>query len=481
MISAPLLEKILNYSKKDKARFHVPGHRQGEGLPPEFRKLAPEFFKMDLTEVPGLDDLHNPGGVIARAQALAARLFGAGQTFFLVNGTTCGLQALIMTVAREGEYILVPRNVHRSVLAGLILSGTIPVYLQPEIIPLFEFASGITLDEVRKKLQACPMCRAVLAVHPTYFGTVGELSGLVREVHSLNKPVIVDEAHGTHLYFSREMPEGALKCGADGVVQSVHKTGGSLTQSSWLHIQGNRVSAQRVRDSLRLVQTTSPSYLLMASLDAARRQLAARGEKIMERVLELAREARKAISQIKGLSLLGEEHVRGEGIAGIDPTRLVISVKEMGWTGFEAKKILSKRYQIEVEMADFNNIIAVVSLGTTKEDIRRLIDTLKEFSVRERRDVKRRPSGMVPPSIPPLKLSPRQAWMARSRPVRLDEASGLVSGEMICVYPPGIPVVCPGEEITGEIKDYLLAVRNLKLHCQGPEDPELNTIRVLDD
>lgn len=480
MIPAPLFEKISNYCKKKIVHFHIPGHRLGEGLPPEFKNMAPELFKMDLTEVPGLDDLHNPEGVIAEAQALAASLYDAGETFFLVNGTTCGLQALILSVAGEGERVLVPRNAHRSILGGFIFSGAVPVYLQPEIIPYFEIAAGIEPGRFQKQMQASPECSAVLAVHPTYFGTVGDLSGLVREAHRLDMPVIVDEAHGTHLYYSGELPAGALKCGADGVVQSVHKTGGALTQSSWLHVLGERINRKKLKDSLRLVQTTSPSYLLMASLDAARRQLAVNGKQLIGRALELAREARRRISLIKGLSLLGQEHLAGKAFFGIDPTRLVISVRELGLTGYQAKDILSRCYGVEVEMADFNNIVAIISLGTTRGDIDHLVESLRAFSVRERRDARSRPANVALPSIPPLRMSPRRAWMARSRPVKIHEATGLVSGETVCVYPPGIPVICPGEEITGEVKDYLLAVRKMKLHCQGPEDPDLNKIRVLD-
>lgn len=480
MTKAPLFEKIYNYCREDKVHFHIPGHRLGEGLPPELKSMALKLFQMDLTELPGLDDLHNPRGVIAEAQSLAAHLYNVDETFFLVNGTTCGLQALVMATAGEGEYILVPRNAHLSILGGLIFSGTIPVYLQPGIIPYFEIAAGISPGQVKDKVLETN-CRAVLGVHPTYWGTVGNLPGLIDAAHQVDMPVIVDEAHGTHLYFSRDMPAGALECGADGVVQSVHKTGGALTQSSWLHVRGSRIDRKKLKDSLRLVQTTSPSYLLMASLDAARRQLAVKGEQVMDRVLEYARELRRSISRMKGLTLLGEEHVDGENLFGIDPTRLVISVKDLGLTGYEAREILSRRYGVEVEMADFNNIVAVISLGNTEQDVNRFLESMYDFSTRERRSVRSRPEVTFLPSIPPLRLSPRQAWMKRSRPVKIQESTGLVSGEMVCVYPPGIPVIYPGEEITGEVRDYLLDAQKLKLHCQGPEDPELNNIRVIDD
>jgi arginine/lysine/ornithine decarboxylase len=479
MVKMPLFAKILEHCEGDRARFHIPGHRQGMGLPRELREVAPEFYKMDLTEVPGLDDLHNPEGVIAEAQKLASRLYGAGDTFFLVNGTTCGLQALILSTAGENERVLVPRNAHRSVLGGLILSGAVPEYLQPEIIPHFEIAGAIPLDELKEKMSNGFNYKAVLALHPTYYGTVGDLTGLVDEAHKRDLPVIVDEAHGTHLYFHRQTPRGALRCGADGVVQSVHKTGGSFTQSSWLHLQGNLINKKRLKDALRLVQTTSPSYILLASLDAARFQLAEEGKQIMERTLELAIKARRSISEIKGLVLLDEKY-SGKGLFHIDPTRLVISVKGLGLTGFQVKEILSSRYRVELEMADLNNIVAVISLGTTPEDVHMLVEALRDLSTGQRPVAGGGQRSMTLPPIPPLGLSPRKAWMAGSRGVKLEEAIGSISGEMVCVYPPGIPVICPGEEITREVYDYLRQVRKLKLHCQGPEDPELNTVRIID-
>lgn len=493
MKNAPLFDKIYNYCQENKIHFHVPGHKSGAGLPPEFKEIAHRCFELDLTELPGLDDLHHPRGVIARAQDLAAQLYGAAQSFFLVNGSTCGLQALLMTAAREGEGVLLPRNAHRSLWAGLVYSGALPVYVQPEIIPYFDIAAGLSVRQVKEKITAAGMA-AVLCVHPTYWGVAGNLSGVIRAARQLDRPlpVLVDEAHGTHLYFSDRLPAGALQCGADAAVQSVHKTGGSLTQSSWLHVnEGGRLDCGRLKESLSLVQTSSPSYLLLASLDLARRQWALKGKQMMDAILSLALEARRSISQIKGLTLLGPEHLTAQPAAApaatsaatIDVTRLVISVRELGLTGYQALDILSRHYGVELEMADHNNIVAVISTGQTRADLRRLVESLREFSLREGRSGVSRPEdlSLLPPPVPPLRLTPRQAWISRrSRPVKISQAAGLVSGEMVCVYPPGIPVIYPGEEITLEIRDYLLAVRRAKLHCQGPEDAQLNTIRVLE-
>lgn len=474
----PLFEELLNNIQQNKARFHVPGHCQGKGMLPEFLSLAPEVFKIDLTELPGLDDLHNPSGAIARAQELTARLYGVEESYFLVNGASSGILALMLATAREGDYVLVPRNGHRSIFSGLILSGAIPVYLEPQIVPFYEFASGINFSDFKNKLCSEPAIKSVFVLNPTYYGTVSDLPALVNESHSKNIPVIVDEAHGSHFYFNNKFPVGAMACGADAAVQSVHKTGGSLTQSSWFHLQGDRIDRHRLRDSLSMSQTTSPSYLLMASLDASRQQLASNGERIFNRVLELAWEARSYISRIEGLSLLDNDFLISQGFCGLDPTRLVISVRKLGMTGFDALKILSEHYQVELEMADYYNIIAVVSLGTTREDVKRLVSSLKDLSIS--RDKVRCSSDVQHPRLPPVKLSPRKAWMASSRYVDLIKSIGLISAEIISVYPPGIPVICPGEEITPDVIDYLLMVRRLGLRCQGAGDVRLKTIRVVD-
>ncbi|MCF8010149.1 MAG: decarboxylase [Clostridiales bacterium] len=475
---APLYEKTLKYSKKNIFQFNIPGHNRGTGLPTQFQLMGSELLKMDFTEIPGLDDLHNPGGVIASAQKLTASLYGAKESYFLVNGTSCGLQALIMSLAREEEHILIPRNAHRAVVSGLILSGARPVFLYPNIMPFFNFPAGINLNELKKKLRDYPDCKAALLVHPTYYGTVSDLNRLVNKIHAAGLPAIIDEAHGTHLYFNRNFPPGALTCGADAVVQSVHKTGGSLTQSSWLHLKGERVNSNRVKNTLNLLQTTSPSYILMSSLDAAREQLENSGHKIMDRVFEYSCYARKAVSKIEGLTVLNKGFLQ-RAAWGLDSSRIVISVKGIGLTGYQAKNILSEHYKIEIEMADFNNIIAIIGPGTAKEDIDVLAAALHDLAYNAYQNKECSLLDISPPPIPPMRAVPRRAWMSESFPVILDEASGLVSAEMVCVYPPGIPVLYPGEEITEEIKDYLVDVRKLGLHCQGPEDNNLKYIRVI--
>lgn len=473
---APLFEALCSHAAESPACLHVPGHRQGRALPGELLSLGGHsLFNLDLTEIPGLDDLHNPLGPIARAQELAAGIYGADRSFFLVNGTTTGLQALILAAVGQKK-VIVPRNAHRSVLSGLIISGADPVYVMPEIIPGFGVDCGVSSLGISRVIAENPATAAVLAVHPNYYGVTGDLAGQVRVVHKADMPVMVDEAHGAHLRFHAGLPGDAMAAGADASVQSTHKLGGSLTQSSILHLQGRRMDAGAIAAALRLLQTTSPSYILMASLDLARRQLALQGEKLLGRALELAQGLRERLSRIRGLRILAEEHLPGSSFS-LDPTRLVISVQGLGLTGYQVYGLLAERGNVFIEMADAVNIVAIVSIGTTREDCDALAQVLEDIAVRDRL-----PAG-VPPLRPPVgyrkRMKPRDAWFSPARRVPLAEARGRICAEAVAVYPPGIPAVAPGEEITPEVHEYLTAVGKLGLPCQGPSDPTLKTIKVV--
>lgn len=479
---APLWEALLRHCRKGRARFHVPGHRQGAAAPREMVRFTGEaFFELDLTELPGLDDLNSPQGVIEESQRLAADLYEAQSTFFLVNGTTAGLQALLLSSCAPGEPVILPRNSHRSVLGGLILSGADPVFLRPNLVTEFDFAAGASCLELQSILDGCPGARAVLALHPSYYGVVGDLQGQVLVAHELDKPVLVDEAHGVHLPFHEDMPRGALACGADASVQSTHKLGGSLTQTSWLHLKGVLLDERRVAAALRTIQTSSPSYILMASLDLARNQLARQGREMLERVLELAEALRKDLVLIPGLSILNKEHLVDAGLMDLDLTRLVISVREWGLTGFEVQHLLASRYRVYIEMADYTNLVVPITLGTKAVDCQSLIYALRDISVRESKDGKKLRKN---PLISPWgvkRMTPREAWYSGASTVPLADAVGKICAEWIAVYPPGVPVLYPGEEITPELREYLTQVKRLGLPVQGPSDPRLETLLVLND
>ncbi|MEO0968612.1 MAG: aminotransferase class I/II-fold pyridoxal phosphate-dependent enzyme, partial [Cyanobacteria bacterium J06639_18] len=301
----PLLDTLWEYANKPHAPFYTPGHKLGKGISSQLKEyFGQAVFKADLPELTDLDNLFAPGGVIQEAQQLAAEAFGASHTWFLVNGSTCGIEAAILANCNQGDKIILPRNVHSSVISGLILSGAIPIFIQPEYDPVLDIAHGVTPHSVEVALKQHPDAKAVMVVYPTYYGTCGDITAIANLTHKYNVPLLVDEAHGAHFAFHPELPISALAAGADLSVQSIHKTLGAMTQASMLHVRGNKIDIERISRSLQLVQSTSPNYLLMASLDAARQQMAVDGKELMSRTLQLAREARSRISKIPGLSVL---------------------------------------------------------------------------------------------------------------------------------------------------------------------------------
>lgn len=477
---APLLEALIKYSDSDPVRMHVPGHGGGRGAPRDFFEVTgPGIFNIDVTELPGLDDLNHPVGVIAQAQDLAAQAFGAVRSFFLVNGTTQGLHALIMAAGQPGEKVIMPRNIHRSVIGGMVLGGLDPVFVVPSVVPDFNFPAGVPADRFGQALEGNPDACAVLCVHPTYHGVVGDLRSIAGITHKYGKPLLADEAHGCHLYFHQGFPAGALQAGADAVVQSIHKTGGSLTQSSLLHVKGENIDQDRIAEVIKLIQTSSPSYLLMASIDAARRQLALKGNHLLQQLLESVSIIREELKELRCIKVFGKEHLDSRGIFDFDPSRLVIRVSGMGLTGYQASEWLTDKYGVYAEMADHDNIVLVPGLGVTKEECQGLAIAVKDLAAREGNLGLQ--SGRVVVRSPDVKqiLGLRDAWFAPSREILIEEAGGCICAEWAAVYPPGIPVIVPGEEISIEMVNYLVWVRDSGAAFQGPADPQLKYIRVI--
>jgi len=448
---------------------HVPAHRQKA---PRGGALLRETYRLDLTELPGTDDLHCPRGPIGRAQELAARAWGADHTFFLVNGSTVGLQALVLTAA--GRRLALPRNVHRSVGAALILSGAEPVWMDPVFLPDFNLSAWIeprclaeTLSEQRPD--------AVLMVRPTYFGLAGDLRALAVLAHGAGIPLLVDEAHGAHLRFHPALPPDAMACGADASVQSTHKTGGALTQASMLHLRDGILDAGRMGSTLNLLQTTSPSFPLLASLDLARRHLVREGKTRLESVLDLAGFLRQRLGRCQGLTVLGPGDVP-EGF--LDPTRLLVTTRGAGLTGYETARILWERYRVGVELAAPDLILAVLGPGTGREDGLALAWALEDLCRREGRALQPVPADQPP--RPAVRMKPREAWLTGRRREALAQAVGLVSAELIAVHPPGLVIICPGEEITPEVVECLDRAVRLNLSVHGAADATLRTVRVVD-
>lgn len=485
LTETPIINALAEYA--DTVRFHMPGHKGGHQADPSVIQLLGEkVFCADVTNVPGMDDLHQANGVIQQAQELAAAAFGADQTYFLVNGSSCGLQALVMSVCNPGDEIIVPRNMHRSILSGIILSDARPVFFQPE----YDAALGIPLGTAPANLAAVlaehPEAKAVLIVNPTYHGITSDIEQIAKLVHSYGLPLLVDEAHGPHLCFHREFPQSALAGGADACVQGTHKILSAFTQASMLHLKGERINRIRLEAILRLLQSTSTSYLLLSSLDGARHQMATRGRELLQESLNMAEYLRYAINQIDGLACFGSEVTGRPGAAGIDPIKLTISVKGLNVTGPWVEEWLRKRYRVQVEMSDLFNILLIVTFGNRMQEADLILSALTELagtvgqSVHPRLpdEVVRRMNRL--PRLPEPVLSPREAFLAPVTAVSLRESVSRVSAEMIACYPPGIPVICPGERISEEIIDYIRIMRSVGIHFQGPFDRTLDTIRVVE-
>lgn len=478
--STPLLDAVAAYGKEEPAYFKIPAHRFERGVSPRWRKWTGDgIFRFDLTEAEGLDDLHGAEGVIRQAQELAADLYGARKTYFLVNGTTCGNEAMILAACGEGDKILVPRNVHKSVLMGLILSGARPVYLAPPRQEESGLYGGFTPEQVEEGFRQHPDCRCVFLVSPSYYGVLSNIGEIARICHAHGALLLVDEAHGAHLYFSESLPRGAILEGADLCAQSTHKVAGSLTQSSMLHVGSDRVDLGKLESCLHMVQSTSPSYLLMVSLDAARFELAQNGRRMMEKACQMAREAREAICRIPGIHCWGEELV-GETIFALDPTRLVITARQLGLSGYQLADLLYEEYRVGMELADDSQVVAVVTWANTREEMQRLTAALEDISRRYGNfSGTDRIPGRPFPALPEYVLSPRKAFFADKKSIPWKEAVGKIAGESLIPYPPGIPLVYPGERISSEIWDYMEEYRKAGLHFHGPADRNLSEIQII--
>jgi arginine decarboxylase len=482
---APLVEMLKNLSISQNAAFYAPGHKKGRGIPKNLvNLLGKDVFRADLPELPELDNLFAPESVIAEAQQLAAELFGAENTYFLVNGSTCGIIASIMATCNVGDKIILPRNIHQSAVSGLILSGAVPIFIDPEYDRALDLNYSITPEALKLALQQHPDAKAVMLLYPTYQGVCGDIRAIVSLTQEYNIPLVVDEAHGAHFSFHKDLPLSALAAGADVAIQSTHKVLGAMTQASMLHLCGGRVDRSRLEKALQLVQSTSPSYVLLASLDAARQQMAMEGEGLMRRTLDLAAVARDKIACIDGLSVLEALEIPHNGFFNLDKTRLTVNVSQLGITGYEADEILHQELGVTAELPLLNHLTFIISLGNTIEDIDKLISAFTILSSRhyckkieesEKKSLKRllqKPSSQG-------SISPRNAFFAPKETVRLSDSIGCISAETICPYPPGIPVIMLGEIISQEAIEYLQMVLFRGGVLTGCSSSSLETIEVI--
>jgi arginine decarboxylase len=486
----PYFEALLEYVQAGTASFHTPGHKQGAGMHPRLRDfIGDRVLSIDLTQIRGLDDLNAPEGPIQEAHELAAAAYGADFSYFLVNGSTAGNQAMLMTALRPGDTVLLPRNSHKSATSALIMSATKPVYMKPEVDHELHIDHCVTPQTVEAALRAHPEARAVFVTSPTYYGATADLAAIERIVHGQGKLLLVDEAWGPHLHFHPELPASATAVGADACVNSTHKLLAGMSQASMLHTRGDRIDQGRLRSTLRLFQSTSPSLVLLASLDVARMQMATEGKTLLDRALGLARDARRRLNQIPGVFCMGTDHVGKPGVAGYDETRVVITVKDLGYTGYEAEEILRTRNGVQVELADLFNVVALVTIGDTAQTIDRLVGGVRELATAQRPSDLQAPHGVLKrrtaqggfalPDIPQQVATPREAFLADHVEIPFQNSAGNVCAEVVTPYPPGIPILCPGEAITQEIIEYVQLELEAGVHMQGPADPRLRSIRVL--
>jgi arginine/lysine/ornithine decarboxylase len=476
----PLFDALLEYVNRDTIPFHVPGHKNGRGMDEEFKNFIGENpFKIDVTVFKLVDSLHHPTGPIKKAQELAADAYGCEASFFSIHGTSGAIQAMIMSVVSDGDKIIIPRNVHKSVTAGIILSGAIPVYMQPELDKRVGIAHGVSPETVEETLRQNPDAKAVLIINPTYYGVSTNIKKIADIVHSYDIPLIVDEAHGPHLGFNDKLPMSAIEAGADICAQSTHKIIGALTQCSLLQVNSKRIDKERVQQVLNLLQTTSPSYILMASLDCARRQIALYGKELLDKTIELCNYTRREINKIPGFYCFGEEILGSLGAYSLDPTKITITCRDLGITGYDLDMILSNKYHIQMELSDLYNVLAVGSFGDTEENMEKLLNALREISLEYYGKGNKKSDFIDIPSIPQSVQKPREAFNSEKKSILLKDSIGMISGEFLMAYPPGIPVLCPGEIITKEIVDYVENLKNAGLYVQGTEDPKVEYIKVV--
>jgi len=486
----PYFDVLLDYVDSGVIPFHTPGHMQGRGMDRTFRDfIGDNVLAIDLTQIRGLDDLLQPTEAIEEAQELAAEAYGSDHSFFLINGSTSGNQIMMMAALNPGQKIALPRNSHKSAMGGLIMSGVHPVWMKPEVDDALHMDHTVTPEIVRATLEAHPDVAAVYVVSPTYYGVAADLEGIAEVAHEYGIPLLVDEAWGPHFHFHPALPIDALEAGADLCINSTHKMLGSLSQTAMLHHKGPRVKLDRLKAVVKLFLSTSPNLVLVASLDVARRQMAMEGRALLSRTIEIANDARRRLNAIPGIYCFGEEQLGKPGVFDLDPTKITITVKALGYTGYEAEEILRRRYNVQCELADLFNCLALFTIGTTQEAADRLVYGVKELSREDRPIDVFSPSGVLErrlqtgtynlPAIPPLRMNPREAFLAETEILRFKSSAGRICAEVITPYPPGIPVISPGEAITPEIISYLDLEKRAGVRMQGPYDSELRTIRVV--
>lgn len=472
---APIFEALSEFKKMRIVPFDVPGHKRGKGNKNLTEFLGENCLTVDVNSMKPLDNLCHPVSVIKEAEEIAADAFGAAHAFFMVGGTTSSVQAMVLSVLKKDDKIILPRNVHRSVINALVLCGAIPVYINPQTDKRLGIPLGMSLQDIKQAIKDNPDAKAVLVNNPTYYGICSDLKSITEYAHKHNMLCLADEAHGTHFYFSDKLPLSAMKAGADIAAVSMHKSGGSLTQSSFL-LCGENINSNHVRKIINLTQTTSGSYLLLSSLDLSRQNLALDGENIVNKVIKRAEYSRDEINQIGDYYAFSKEMINGDSVFDFDVTKLSINTLDLGLAGIEVYDLLRDEYDIQIEFGDLGNILAYISLGDTNKNIERLISALSEI----RRLYKKDKSGMLSHEYinPIVSLSPQKAFYADTVSLPIKECKDKICCEFVMCYPPGIPILAPGEIITKDIIEYIEYTKDIGCSLTGPEDMDINKLNV---
>lgn len=453
--NTPFFSEMKKYIESDPTCFDVPGHKMGNFDNDLEEYAGKTLYKLDVNAPIGLDNLYHPHGVIKEAEDLLADLYNVDEALFSINGTTGGIMTMIIGTIGAKEKIILPRNVHKSIINSLILSGAYPIFVMPDTDPETGIANGVKIDNYIKAMDENPDAKAVFVINPTYFGVTSNIKKLAKEAHERNMIVIADEAHGSHLYFHEDLPLGAMAAGADISSVSLHKTFGSLTQSSAILINKERINVSRIKKVYAMLSSTSPNHILLASIDVARKRMALDGHKLLSNTLDLARKTRERINKIRGFHCLDKSYLDGNGRFDIDETKLVINTSEVGLSGFEIFKLMREVENVQMELGEISELLAIFTIGTTQKDADRLVEGLQKISDKyyDITDIKTIPHFSY--SFPELIVRPREAFHAPSKVISLDDAVGEISAESIMIYPPGIPLAIPGEIITQNAIDLL--------------------------
>ena len=465
-----ILNKLDELKNNDLVSFHVPGHKMGK----IFKKLGYEdtmqkIYTLDTTEIDGTDNLHNAKEIIKNSQDRASKVFNSDKTIYLINGTTCGIEAAIMSVCPPKSKIIVNRDCHQSVINGCILGDIEPIYISSKVCKKTNIIMGVDVEETKSVIDQNLDAKAIILTYPTYYGKIFDLKSICDYAHSKNMIVIVDEAHGAHLQLSDELPKSAIEQGADIIIQSIHKTLPAFTQSSMLHIKGNRVDINKIKTILRFLESSSPSYMLLTSLELAVDIYDKYGNELMNNLINY-------IDNFKGKFKNNENIIIDNNM---DKTKIFISLKKLGITGYDLDSILREKYKIQVELSNYYGVLLICTIGNEKEDFIRLEKSIEDLllNITKKKILE---DTNYPEIIPEKVLNPRDAFYSNKKTVKLEESIGKISGEYIIPYPPGISLISPGEIITQEIITYIQQGVKSGMIVSGIKDVNLKYIDVID-